>query len=463
MTHELMSHEPVASNIDLLSAWIESQMAYSGQPGLSIAIIRDQDIVWSKGFGHSDVALETPAEPSTIYRIASITKLFTATSIMQLRDDGKLQLDDPIIKHIPWFDIQDRYPDAPPKTIRHLITHTSGLPREAAFPYWTDSEFPTRDQIVGALPNQQTVLPTETRWKYSNLALSLAGEIVETVSGISYPEYVQSNILDPLDMSSTFVNSPDRDHPSLATGYGRRAPNGKRQVSPFTDGKGITAAANMSTTVEDLAKFAMLQFRDGDTGGRQILKGSTMREMHRVHWLDEEWKSGWGLGFNVSRIDGRTYNGHGGSVKGFRTHVRLRPADKISVIVFTNADDGNPEKYVDKAFQWVAPGILSVLDSDAAPVPSSSEWEAYIGKYQGSSSDMQVLQLDGKLVAIDPSQSDPLESLTTLVPLGEHSFRIVNPLGGSAHGEKFVFELNDQGQVERVWVGENYSFPVQDW
>ena len=93
MTYELMSHEPVASSIDLLSAWIESQMAYSGQPGLSIAIIRDQDIVWSKGFGHSDVALETPAEPSTIYRIASITKLFTATSIMQLRDDGKLQLD----------------------------------------------------------------------------------------------------------------------------------------------------------------------------------------------------------------------------------------------------------------------------------------------------------------------------------------------------------------------------------
>ena len=76
---------------------------------------------------------------------------------------------------------------------------------------------------------------------------------------------------------------------------------------------------------------------------------------------------------------------------------------------------------------------------------------------------MQVLQLDGKLVAIDPSQSDPLESLTTLVPLGEHSFRIVNPLGGSAHGEKFVFVLIDQGQVERVWVGENYSFPVQDW
>ena len=97
----------------------------------------------------------------------------------------------------------------------------------------------------------------------------------------------------------------------------------------------------MSTTVEDLAKFAMLQFRDGDSGGRQILKGSTMREMHRVHWLDEEWESGWGLGFNVSRIDGRTYNGHGGSVKGFRTHVRLRPADKIGVIVFTNADDGN--------------------------------------------------------------------------------------------------------------------------
>ncbi|MDP6454905.1 MAG: serine hydrolase domain-containing protein [SAR202 cluster bacterium] len=463
MTHESMSYEAVASNIDLLSAWIESQMAYSGQPGLSIAIIFDQKLVWSKGFGHSDIASGAPAKPDTIYRIASITKLFTATSIMQLRDGGKLQLDDPITKHLPWFDIQNKHLDAPAITIRHLITHTSGLPREAAFPYWTDSEFPTRDQMVDALSKQETVLPTETRWKYSNLALSLAGEIVATVSGIGYAEYVQRNILDPLDMASTFVNSPDRDNPSLATGYGRRQPDGNRHVSPFTDGKGITAAANMSTTVEDLAKFAMLQFRDGNAGGIQILKGSSLREMHRVHWLDQDWISGWGLGFNVRRIGGKTHVGHGGAVQGFRTHVRLIPAHKIGVIAFTNADDGNPEMYIDKAFQWVAPAILNASDSDSRFAYSRPEWQAYFGKYQSAWSDLQVLQLNGKLVAIDPSQPDPMESMSTLSPLGEHTFRIENPLGGSAHGEKFVFELNDQGRVERLWVGENYSFPVQDW
>ena len=148
------------------------------------------------------------ASPTTRYRIASITKLFTSTAILILRDEGKLQLDDPVTRHLPWFNIRQRYPDAPPITIRHLLTHTSGLPREAAFPYWSDANFPTREQVRKALPRQETSYPTETRWKYSNLALSLAGEIVAAVSGADYEEFVQRRILDPLGMTETYVRSP---------------------------------------------------------------------------------------------------------------------------------------------------------------------------------------------------------------------------------------------------------------
>lgn len=117
-------------------------MAYAGLPGLSIGIGYDQGLIWSRGFGLANVAQNVAAKPNTIYRISSITKLFTATTILQLRDGGYLQLDDPITKlddpitkYLPWFNIQNRHPDAPPITIRHLLTHTSGIPREAAFPY----------------------------------------------------------------------------------------------------------------------------------------------------------------------------------------------------------------------------------------------------------------------------------------------------------------------------------------
>ena len=115
----------------------------------------------------------------------------SATAILILRDAGMLQLDDPVDRHLPWFDIRQRHPDAPPITIRHLLTHTAGLPREAAFPYWTNDVFPTRDQVREALPRLETAYPTESRWKYSNLALALAGEIVAAVSGQSYEDFVQ--------------------------------------------------------------------------------------------------------------------------------------------------------------------------------------------------------------------------------------------------------------------------------
>src|SRR5262249_5863427 len=109
----LAEDEKVASGIRLLEAWIESQMAYRGLPGLSIGILYDQDLVWAKGFGYADVEKRTPATPGTIYRIASISKLFTSTAILQLRDQGKLQLDDPVARHLSWFKLKNRDADAP--------------------------------------------------------------------------------------------------------------------------------------------------------------------------------------------------------------------------------------------------------------------------------------------------------------------------------------------------------------
>jgi CubicO group peptidase (beta-lactamase class C family) len=191
----LAEHPEVASSIKMFEAWIDSQMAYRGLPGMSVGIVYNQDLIWSKGFGYSDVDNKTPATPKTIYRMASVTKLFTATAIMQLRDEGKLRLDDPVSKYLPWFTIRHRFPDTPSITIHHLLTHTSGLPRDAAFPSWMENNFPTREQIIESLPKQETIFPPETRWKYSNLALSLAGEIVSAVSGEPYEGYIQKHHL----------------------------------------------------------------------------------------------------------------------------------------------------------------------------------------------------------------------------------------------------------------------------
>lgn len=173
MTIQLAEHPEVQSAIDLLVAWIEAQVVHRELPGLAIGIVHDQALLWGRGFGWADVERGEPATVETLYRIGSITKLFTATAILILRDAGKLGLDDPITDYLPWFAMKSASPEAGPITIRHLLTHTAGLPREAAFPYWTDDRFPTVAEISARLPMQERPLPTESRWKYSNLGAVL--------------------------------------------------------------------------------------------------------------------------------------------------------------------------------------------------------------------------------------------------------------------------------------------------
>ena len=449
----------MAPPFDLLSAWIEAQIATRGWPGVAIGVVHDQELVWKRGFGWADVGRRVPATPGTRYRVASITKTFTATAIMQLRDAGKLRLDDEVHHHLPWFTPRNTHDDAAPITIQHLLTHTAGLPREAAFPYWTDGAFPSLDAIRATVPEQDCVLPTDTRWKYSNLALVVAGEIVSAVSGMPWADYVKSHVLEPLGMRDTLVRTPAPDDARLALPYGRRLPSGERQPAPASEVGGISAAAGLSTTVEDLARFVMLQFRRGPAGGAHVLRGSTLREMHRVHWIEPDWQAGWGLGFHMYRFKGRTLIGHGGALRGYRSEMRFCPAERLGVIALINADDGEPRTIVDKVFEWVAPALAP----SPAPAVADLAWQRYVGRYRNAWGDTHVLVVDGRLTMIGIFLPDPMLAPATLVPVGEHTFRIDGKDGYGSHGEHVVFELDSAGKVARARIGANYTTPVDEW
>ncbi len=128
--------------IRLIDTWLEAQRDYDNLPGISVAIVTDQEILWSKAYGMADREKEVPSSPSTIYSICSISKLFTSVAIMKLRDTGKLRLEDLVADHLPWFNLQQQFPDTGPITIRSVLTHSSGLPRESDYPYWTGPDFP---------------------------------------------------------------------------------------------------------------------------------------------------------------------------------------------------------------------------------------------------------------------------------------------------------------------------------
>ena len=282
------------TSLKILEAWAEEKVSRLRLPGMAAGIVYDKELIWAKGFGFADIERQKPATPKTIYRIASISKTFTATAIMQLRDRGLLQLDDPVSKHLMWFKFKNRFPEAPTITIRHLITHTSGLPRESPFSYWNDYNFPTREEMIECLQKQENAYPAETRFKYSNLALAIAGEVVAKVAKQPYEKYIQENIFDPLKMASSSVNLPKSHMERLAVPYDRPKADGLREILPFTDSKGITPAANLSSTVEDLGRYISFHLSDGKAGKNTVLKSSTLREMHRIHWLYASWKQGWG-------------------------------------------------------------------------------------------------------------------------------------------------------------------------
>ncbi len=454
----ISNHPEVIGNIRLLEAWIQSQMAYRGLPGMSVGIVYDHELIWTKGFGYADLAKKTPATPATIYRMASVTKTFTATAIMQLRDAGKVSLDDPVAKHLPWFTIKNPFADAPAITIRHLLTHTSGLPREAAYPYWTDNRFPSIEQIKETLPNQEAVFPPETQWKYSNLALGLVGEIVAKVSGEPYDVYVRKHVLEPLGMNHSTVLFPLEDPTGLAIPYGRRMPDGKREIRPEMDCKGISPAANLSSSVEDLARYVAFQMSDGKVDGKLILKASTLQEMHRIQWLQPDWKSGWGIGFAINRTDNRTIVGHGGALGGYRTQISFCPEEKIGVIVLTNADDGNPGFYVERILSLLAPAVKKVMAPAPVVKKADPDWDNFIGTYRDPWGDMEIVIVNGELVMMDPTADDPMESLLKLVPAGKNRFKIAaEKFNYGEIGESVTFELGADGKAVRMKVGENYT------
>ncbi len=440
----------------LFSAWLEGQIAYRGLPGIAVGVVADQDLVWAAGFGFADTQAKRPMSPATKFRMASHSKLFTATAIMQLREQGKLQLDDPVSKYLPWFKVKTAEPDDPPITIEELLTHGSGLPREAG-PHWTTYEFPTQDELQTLTADRQAAFPPEVRWKYSNLAYSLAGMVIETVSGEKWADYVQRHIYQPLGMSASSV---DQNVTGLAVGYNRRMPDGSQLVMPFVDARGMGAATGITSTVEDMAKFVSAQFRKGPSGGRQILSTASLREMHRVRMLENNWTQGQGIGFAVNRIRDKIYVGHGGGYPGYTTQTLIQLDSKVGVIVLTNTNDSNPFDIAMQLMSTVGEAVAKASAVEPTVIAWDPSWARFAGLYRGRGGDSEVVLLHQRLVIITPNGPN-VDNPIRLEPIGNGQFRYLAPGGGGPVGEVVRF-VEEGGRVVRMITGDSYVDRLRD-
>lgn len=448
---QIVATDPrVAAAVELAQTWLEAQHAYDRIPAVSAAIVHDQELLWSRGFGFADIAAKRPATAGTIYSICSISKLFTSIAVLRERDAGRLHLEEPAGKYLPWFKLKKTEGEGD-ITIEGLLTHASGLPRESDSPYWSppDFRFPTHEQIVEKVAAQSALYPPETYFQYSNLGLTLAGEVVAATSKTSYDTYVRTNILEPLRLTSTTPEMPEGERGKrLATGYTALDRQGKREPMPFFLARGIAPAAGYASTAEDLSRFASWQFRLLKKGGTEILKATTLREMQRVHWVDPDFEILWGLGFRVVRREGKTFVGHDGSCPGYRTALILMPAEEVGVAFLSNAMGVDSVRYARNLYEIVAPAVRSAakeLDAKAA----DGTLRRYAGTYSAQpwTGEVAVVPAADGLVLLYLPTDEPVKDLIRLKKTGEHTFRRIRK--DDTLGEEIVFETGPDGRATR--------------
>ncbi len=444
--------------LKLIEVWLDAQRDYDRVPGMSVIIVDDQEVLWSGAFGMANLQDQIKTTPATLYSICSISKLFTSVAIMKLYDEGKLRLDDEIHDLLPWYDLKQQFEDSWPITIRTLLTHSSGLPRESNHPYWTgpDHPFPESDSVKAELHNQETLYPSSTYFQYSNLGLTLLGEVVEVVSGMPYEEYIKLYILDPLNLQDTRTFLPEDQYgTTMAVGYSALNREGERDKVNLFQAKGIKAAAGFSSNVLDLGKFASWQFRLLDTTTTEILQPSTLNYMHKVHWTDPDWKNTWGLGFWVKKgEDGEKRVGHSGGCPGYSTLFSMFPAKKRAYAVFTNGLNTNRTGYIQ--------GMHNILEKykkeekeepGKDSVPGLDEYEGYYSQLPWIS-EVYLASWHNKLVMVRLPSKDPAETLMVLKYIGNDTFKRLRDDGEL--GEAYEFIRDDKGAIQKIKRHNNH-------
>ncbi len=348
----------------------------------SVLVVQDGKVLLDKGYGFSNLEWDVPNTPTTKYRVGSVTKQFTAASILLLEERGKLKVEDPVKKYLP---------DAPAAwdkvTIFHLLTHTSGIPSFTSFPDYLSTEgLPTTpEKLVARFRDKPLEFEPGAQWKYSNSGYVLLGYLIEKISGHSYRAFVQQNIFTPLGMkdSGYDVNSAVLAH--RASGY-TRGPNGLVNAN-YVDMTVPFSAGALYSTTEDL-----LLWEQGLFGGK-VLSAASLAKM------TTPFKQDYAFGLGVSTKSGHKVIEHSGGIEGFNAHLAYYPDEKLVVAVLANLNGNAADELAAKLAQ-VAHGEKIVLASERKEIAVAPAVLAqYVGTYELSPAFSIVMTLeDGHLM-----------------------------------------------------------------
>ena len=389
----------------------------------AVLVARGNDVLLDKGYGFANLEWDIPDSPKTKFRLGSITKQFTAASILLLEERGKLNVDDPVKKYMP---------DAPAAwdkiTIFNLLTHTSGIPSFTSFPDYRKLEpfAATPEELVTRFRDKPLDFQPGEKWDYSNSGYVLLGYLIEKISGESYAQFVQDNIFKPLGMVDSGYDSNSAVIEDRASGYAPRE-NGFVNAG-YIDMTIPLSAGGLYSTTEDL-----LRWEQGLFGGK-LLSPASLKKM------TTPFKNDYAFGLVVHSVNGHREISHGGGIEGFNTALAYYPDEKLTVVVLGNVNGSAPQE-IATDLHTIAEGGNVVLISERKVVKIDPKiFDGYVGSYQLAPDFILKVSREGDRFMTQASRQGPVE----IFPEGDHDFfaKLVNA--------QITFVTNSQGQATEL-------------
>ena len=442
----------LAAALDYIPRWLEFQMRQGDHVGLSLAVAHQGRPVLTQAFGVADLASGQRLTPQHRFRIASHSKTFTATAVMLLREQGRLQLDDPIGRHVPGL-----HPEVAAATLAQLLSHSAGLVRDGRDAgQWVERRPFLNEAELRADLDGGPSIDVNARFKYSNHGYGLLGLAIEAVTGEAYADWVGREVVATAGLNDTWPDMPQQGLEMLASGHSGKWPLGQRVVIPAAmHTRSLSAATGFISTASDLTRFFGSL---SPLAKKSVLSVTSRRELTRPQWREphasvERW---YGLGTMSGRLGAWDWFGHTGGFPGTLTRTACVPSQGLVISALTNAADGPSQAWVDGVMH-----ILQAFEKHGAPSRLSSPWT---GRWWSLWGAVDLLPVKDKVLVANPALPNPVQDAAELAELrrdrdGTRRGRIVLANGFAAHGEPVALSLDSRGKARAFQLAGGRLLP----
>ena len=355
---ESRAQAPATALRDTLDARSAAFLKSSGTPGLAVGVWKDGKVVYARGFGVLALGGGRAVTPQTVFHMASISKTFVAMGVLQLMEQGKVKLDDPVTKYVPYFQLKD--PRYKVITVRQVLSHTAGMPDVTDY-LWYKPEYDDKalERYIRGLKDSTLIAAPGEKWQYSNIGFELLADLIATVSGEPFEVYVQRHILTPAGMRHSTFLMTDVDSANLATGH-LMGKKGQERSAYYPYNRRHAGSSTLHSNVDDMLRWGAINIGRGTLDGKKILEPATydlawkpqidltslylgfMKQMKMDLPIR---KVEMGLGWLLMDYNGHRVVNHDGSDRGFRSTLFISPDRHTALVVFANSSDANVEAF----------------------------------------------------------------------------------------------------------------------